>query len=295
MVREIFSSFSPRAQVLFLVLLVATGFLIFMGLGLLTCYLIYGNAALSAMHQPDTTSPQGINILRVMQMFYTTGIFIFPSLVLASLVSRNPMGYLDFNRPTLRFSLTSLALMVVAIPGINLISSLNAMIPMGDWIREYEEKAQQLTYAFLITTSTSTLILNFFMVAILPSVGEELLFRGVLQKLLCRLTKNYHLGILITSIIFSAFHLQFHGFIPRMLLGMLFGYMLVWSGSIWIPILAHLVNNGLAVIAFFLISRKLIPPQVEIIGEYSYYGLLGILSLGVVLWLTTRLWKERRV
>ena len=112
------------------------------------------------------------------------------------------------------------------------------------------------------------------MVAVLPAIGEELLFRGVIQKIFINWTKNAHWGIWISAILFSAMHLQFYGFVPRMLLGVAFGYLLVWSGSMWLPIAAHFFNNGIAVIAMYLIDKGLLSPEVETFGTTSdsYYS-----------------------
>ena len=92
--------------------------------------------------------------------------------------------------------------------------------------------------------SISSLLINMVMIGVIPAIGEEFLFRGALQKIFSEWTKNKHLGIWISAILFSAMHLQFYGFIPRMLLGALFGYTLLWTGSLWIPIFGHFVNNG---------------------------------------------------
>jgi hypothetical protein len=87
-----------------------------------------------------------------------------------------------------------------------------------------------------------------------------------LQRLFTDLTKNVHIAIIVTSIIFSAIHLQFFGFLPRMVLGMLFGYLLVWTGTIWIPIIAHLVNNGAAVILTYIAAKQGLPFNQDTIG-----------------------------
>jgi uncharacterized protein len=113
-----------------------------------------------------------------------------------------------------------------------------------------EEEAAQLTKLFLESRSTGVLIINFMIIAILPAIGEELLFRGVIQRLLGEWTKNVHIGIFLAAFIFSFIHFQFYGFVPRLLLGLYFGYLMFWSGSIWVPVIAHLVNNGMAVIYY---------------------------------------------
>jgi membrane protease YdiL (CAAX protease family) len=94
------------------------------------------------------------------------------------------------------------------------------------------------------------------MLAIIPALGEELIFRACFQKVLGRWTGNYHLAIWLSAIIFSSIHFQFYGFFPRMFLGALFGYLLVWSGSIWLPILAHFLNNGMAVVGAYVLQQE---------------------------------------
>jgi len=99
----------------------------------------------------------------------------------------------------------------------------------------------------------SGLALNIIMVGVIPAIGEELFFRGVLQKNLIKITNNAHLGIIISAFIFSAVHMQFYGFLPRMLLGMVLGYVFFWSGSIWASIAVHFIYNTMAVIGYYLV------------------------------------------
>ena len=264
-------------------------------LGTLACMIIFNGTDITQFLSPSISTPQGVSIFRVMQMFYTTGLFIFPPVLLAILSSRNPRSFLWLYTPPLRFTFIAMVLMILAIPGINLIASFNAIIPMPDLIDHLEAKAYELTKAFLTTDSTSILIINLFMVAVLPAIGEELLFRGVLQRQLCKLFQNTFWGVLVASIVFSTIHLQFHGFIPRMLLGMLFGYLLVWSGSIWVPIIVHFINNALAVLAFYYIGKGSIPHQVETMGQYQQHWHIGVISLALTLCLFWVLWRERVV
>jgi membrane protease YdiL (CAAX protease family) len=165
---------------------------------------------------------------------------------------------------------------------------------MERWMKNAEENAALLTEAFLKVETTQGLLFNLFMIALLPAIGEELLFRGVIQKIFTGWTRSHHWGIWITAILFSALHIQFYGFIPRMLLGVLFGYLLIWSGSIWLPVIAHFVNNGFAVMAIFLIDKNLLDPAVENIGGTpdSYYS--AFLSFAVVCALLLIIKKSNR-
>jgi len=119
-------------------------------------------------------------------------------------------------------------------------------------VRESEELAAAVTKFLTRFTSFPDFLLGFLVIAILPALGEELAFRGMLQPALHRLVGNAHVAIWVTAVLFSAFHFQFLGFVPRMLLGALFGYLLHWSGNLWIPVIAHFVNNGASVILIYL-------------------------------------------
>jgi membrane protease YdiL (CAAX protease family) len=132
------------------------------------------------------------------------------------------------------------------------------------------------------------------MIAVLPAVGEELLFRGVIQKLFSKITRSHHWGIWISAILFSALHLQFYGFIPRLLLGAMFGYLLVWSGSLWLPILAHFINNAAAVTALFMIDHGYLNPSIEEFGAGVDDWHIGLFSLSAGLLILLTIKKQQR-
>ena len=134
-------------------------------------------------------------------------------------------------------------------------------------MKNAEEEAKLLTEAFLKMENMGDLFINLFIVGFLAAFAEELMFRGVIQRLLSDWIKNKHLAIWIAALIFSAFHFQFYGFIPRMVLGALLGYLFMWSGSLWLPILAHFINNATAVIVQYLIVKGNISADIEKIGE----------------------------
>ena len=124
------------------------------------------------------------------------------------------------------------------------------------WMRQQEDQLATLTQRFLYMPSAVDLAINLLMIALIPAIGEELLFRGCLQPIFGRLAKNAHVGIWLAAIVFSAIHLQFYGFIPRMLLGALFGYLYYYGNSLWYPVLGHFLNNGSAVVAVFIYQQN---------------------------------------
>jgi membrane protease YdiL (CAAX protease family) len=123
------------------------------------------------------------------------------------------------------------------------------------------------------------LLVNLFMIGILASVGEELIFRGLLQRLLFGLVRNVHVAIIITAILFSAFHFQFFSFLPRLILGLILGYLMFYGRSIWYPILAHFVNNTMGVIYYYFYARGGANDMLEEIGTSSYVPVAAVISL----------------
>lgn len=121
---------------------------------------------------------------------------------------------------------------------------------------EKERELAELTKHLLTMKSPADLMINLVVVAVIPAIGEEFLFRGCFQTIITRITRNQHLGIWLAAAIFSAIHIQFLGFFPRMFLGALFGYIFVWSGSIWPAVLAHFVNNATAVVSAYVMQLK---------------------------------------
>lgn len=131
------------------------------------------------------------------------------------------------------------------------------------WAKSTEEKLAELTMFLTKFDTVGQFILAFIVIAVLPAIGEEIVFRGMIQNDFYRATRNAHISIWMSAILFSAIHLQFYGFIPRMLLGALFGYLYYWSGNLLMPILAHFVNNGFTVVAMYFYQKGAIDIDIE--------------------------------
>lgn len=284
---------SPQRGIFLTFALAVVGMTIFYFFGGLMGALVVGNWDLNTIFALNYSTPDGQLTIRIVQMFQTFGTFLCPPLLIALLSSKNAGKYLGFRPTGLNLIMLSILLIIIFIPGVNLIASLNAKIPVPGWMHNIEESAERLIKALLITDSYSKMILNLFVVAILPAIAEELFFRGLLQKFFIKLTKNTLAGVVVTSIIFSAIHFQFLGFFPRFLLGMVFGYLYVWTNSIWTPIIVHFVNNGLAVVVYFLIGKGIAPSDVETIGKASDPWPIGIISLIVSAVLFWVIWSQR--
>jgi membrane protease YdiL (CAAX protease family) len=150
-------------------------------------------------------------------------------------------------------------------------------------MKDKEALGARITEAFLSTTSAGGLTVNLIMIAVLPALAEELLFRGVLAKLFRDWTRSNHLAVMISAFVFAAIHLQFYGFLPRFLLGVALGYLFFWSGSLWLPIAAHFTNNFLSVMVEFLFRKGLIPTNAENFGFTTSAWLTGFSFITVVL------------
>ncbi|MGB4415259.1 MAG: CPBP family intramembrane glutamic endopeptidase [Paludibacter sp.] len=231
--------------------------------------------------------------LKIMQLIQSVGMFVVPPLALAFLWSEKPLHYLQL---TTKLKLSSILLVVVlmgvAIPFINLITSLNQQIALPDllapveaWMKNSEEQAAVLTEKMLNIHSVNELLFNIFLIAMIPALGEELFFRATIQKILTQ-WRSAIWGIWIAAFVFSAIHLQFYGFFPRMLLGAFFGYLLVWSGSLWLPIIAHFTNNAIAVIFYYLKYNGYQVVDIDVIGsgETLWLGVVsGVLTIGGII------------
>lgn len=287
----------PLPQLLFSAFVILVSFMFFLLVAMAFGVLLFGIESLTNLPTvSDATSPEGIRLLKYFQVVQSIGLFIIPPFILAWLFHGKITGYLFMKKTTTAASgILAVMLVIFSLPFINFIAEWNAQMefPQGlsgleRWMKNAEENAAVLTEAFLEVETIGGLFFNLFMIALLPAIGEELLFRGVIQRIFTSWTGSCHWGIWISAILFSALHIQFYGFVPRMLLGVLFGYLLVWSGSIWLPVIAHFFNNAFAVIAMFLIDKNLLNPEVEKIGSTSescFAAILSLMMIALFLWL----------
>ena len=206
----------------------------------------------------------------IVQGIYTVGLFILSSLLYLFLYERKPLSSLNVpNRLHLIPVLLTFLLVIIFMPINSWFIDWNQNVDLPDfwgfeqWAKEKELSNAALTKLISDIRSPLEFILSFSVIAILAAIGEELLFRGLIQSKLTAVFKNPHVAIIVASAIFSAFHIQFYGFVPRMLLGMLFGYLYHWSKNISIPIFAHFVNNGFTVIAMYMYTNKHIDYNME--------------------------------
>lgn len=204
--------------------------------------------------------------LRIIQVLNQVVGFMMPAVVYAILVKEKPFNFLGFNKMP-AWSLLGIVAMFTIIPFLGTVTDWNDSIVFPESMRAIEEqmratqqKSEEIIEMFI---SQGSLFSSLLIIAALAAVSEELLFRSVLQKGLMRLFKNVHVAIIVTAFVFSAFHMDFFGFLPRFILGLMLGYMFWMTGSIFPSMLMHFVNNATIVMLHYLNTRGFIDIDVD--------------------------------
>lgn len=193
----------------------------------------------------DLGNQVAVNYLKFIQLFSAIGLFVAPTLLYAYLTDFDYKLLFNFNRQS---AFLVIVIMMLITPFIGWLLEMNMSIPFPDWILRLGNDSEKIVESFLKMNHLGDLLFNLLVIAIVPAIGEELLFRGYLQQSFSKWLSNPHVAIIVTAVLFSAIHLHFQGFLPRFILGVLLGYLFYWSGSLWLPILAHFANNAQAVI-----------------------------------------------
>ena len=190
-------------------------------------------------------------------------LFILPALLTALIITRRAADFLTLSeRPKLSAVLLSLAALLASVPAMNVVVQWNAALTLpswmgdvADWMRASEDSAAAMIAMMVNGKSVVSLIMLILVVGVLAGFSEELFFRGAIQRLMIATRVNPHVAVWATAFIFSAFHMQFFGFVPRLLLGAMFGYMAWWSGSVLVSASDHILNNVLAASVMWCAAR----------------------------------------
>ncbi|MBR4918420.1 MAG: CPBP family intramembrane metalloprotease [Bacteroidales bacterium] len=251
-IRPFFEGKNRLVQILFLLLFVVAGTIVFSGLGMLVAYAVY-----HTNNMYKASDPAGY--IRLVQAFNSVGMFLVPALMFAYAHDRKWLHYNWADRkPHYLLVNVTLVLSIVILPVVALLSQWNQAIELPkslgslqQWMADMDAKAEELTTLLTFKHTYGTLLANIFVLALIPAIGEEFMFQGTIQAFLNKWTQKPHLSVWITALIFSAIHFQFSGFIPRLLLGAYLGYLFYWSRSLWLPILAHFLHNALSLLVDF--------------------------------------------
>ncbi len=250
---------SPVLSMLFILIMVGSGFLLIgPGVGLAVASLFYEGNLLIALQ--TSTDVSLYTPLMITQGFAALiGLIVIPILYIQFIEHKSIMRFFRFDEPW------SMILFLVMAAGISFQVALGPVIEwnmnfqfpefmknFGEWAREREDALMGLTKVLTNISSPGNLIFGFIVIALIPGIGEELVFRGLIQNEFKRGTGNIHLAIWAAAFLFSAIHMQFFGFVPRLLLGAFFGYLYHWSGNLLIPMFAHFFHNGFTLMMLYL-------------------------------------------
>jgi len=273
---------NPFLQLLLLLFYAVTGGLVFGIIAIVIVLLMYGLGIVSNLDMLLAGDTKYIAGFKVIQILSSIGTFILPPIALALTERKKVTEFYLFKQPKFLLIVLVLAIMILSMPFMEWTVIWNQKMVLPDflhkieqWMKEKEAIAMKMTIQLITVRSNFDFIVNLFMIAVIPAIGEELMFRGGVQRSLNRAFENPHLAIWLSAIIFSAIHMQFYGFVPRMLLGAGFGYLYYYSGSIWYAMLAHFINNAYAVCAAFYMQKHHMPLDKadEPIG-FPWYGYL---------------------
>ncbi|MDD2635474.1 MAG: CPBP family intramembrane metalloprotease [Bacteroidales bacterium] len=235
----------------------------------------------------DAKTPSDYNTVKLLQFISALFTFVIPALIIAKLFGNSVSGYLDLkSSPKITYYILTILLLFAILPAMNIIIVWNKSLQLPESLfgleqslMEMEETGKKMTVIMLKGSGFGQILINLLLMALLPAIGEEFLFRGIIQRHLIDWIKKPHLAILLSGIIFSAVHFQFYGFIPRVILGVLFGYLVYYSGSLWPAIFAHFFNNAMAVISFKLGGDSLDASEIDSFGTTGsdfYFIFIGL-------------------
>lgn len=258
------TAYHPFIQLMFLIIMAIVGAFVFTAIGLVIYFLTSSGGFDVSKLLGSNIANMDIGFIQALQISSSFGMFIAGPIAFAYIIKKKPSQYFYFDNQLRGILLLIVfAIMLFSSPLFEWITVINQKMSLPDmlksleiWMKQSEQEAAILTKKLLIMKDYSDLAINILMIAIIPAVGEELFFRGGMQNIFGQLFKNHHVAIWVTAIVFSSIHMQFYGFLPRMFLGALFGYVLVYGQSIWLAILGHFLNNGSAVVMAYVYQKQ---------------------------------------
>jgi uncharacterized protein len=258
---------SPWAVLGIFILLWIAGYLI-AGAAIVALALSEGYDLPTLIQSLSEKSPFGTRqLIRGSLLVQHLCLFILPAVGTALIAYRKRwLRYFTLTTPPqLSGIILGILLLLVSMPLVQYSYQINKALPLPQWMLDMEQSTAGMLEAIITKERSFEIIINLFLIAVIPGIGEELAFRGILQKQLGRFFSNQHVTVWVSAAIFSAMHLQFQGFLARMILGALLGYLFIWSRTLWIPIIVHFLNNGIQVLALYALNIK--PSEAEQLGQ----------------------------
>lgn len=255
----------------------------------------FTNISLLQMGDPahwDMDNPNTLVMVRGMMLLQFMGLFLIPSLLFAYFSDPTPLPYVGLKNPVRPgFWIIGILAMMLAIPLVEYLGLLNRQAPFSPatraWIEQMEAQAARTLQFVLGRHTTKDLFINLIFIAAFAGIGEELFFRGIIQRLLIRATRSPWAGILLAAFAFSFFHFQFYGFLPRFFLGVLLGAVYWYSGSLWTAMLAHFLYDGVILVVLHFHPQYADSTTSFLNQAYLPWLALGsaVLVTGCMLWM----------
>ncbi len=277
----------------FIMFLITIGVMaLFQGLAVFLIPPLYGIALdeLAALLTNPQNYEKGRQAFLLVQGFGTGFAFIVAAILIAKLVDKAKFG---MQQQILRYKFSGLLIMIFLMVGAMLFNSLLIELNMSiqlpeflsgveQWMRTKEDELMEMTRFLTDFEGVGELLAGILVIGVLAGLGEEVFFRGVIQPKIQIYTGNPHIAVWLTAFIFSAIHMQFYGFFPRILLGAVFGYLYVFSGSLVYPVIAHILNNTFTVVLIYLNKLGKINFDLEDTGQISFIYAFGGLILMLI-------------
>lgn len=236
------------------------------------CSKVYG---VSLESIPSLANKNIIHAAQLKQAISSLFRFLLSALLFAYLAHPQPKQYLGMHairKPNYIF--IALLLLFGAVPLINQLSAWIKLIDFGAAIKTAFKEQQKMIQSMMSDTGTGQLLLYLLLFAALPAIGEELMFRGVVMRFAHQSSHNIHYAIVLSALVFGLAHGTLYNFLPISLAGVLLGYLYYWSGSIWVSIIAHFINNAIAILGLYLSNTGIISKELSDAENLPWYVLL---------------------
>lgn len=238
------------------------------------------------------------NAMRLAALLSQVFNFLIPAIVASYIFYKSDWSsYQRIDAPPLAKYLGLGALMIVAaFPLAQFTYWLNSLMPLPEVLMDMEDSTAELIKGILVMNSPLELLFNLLVISLIPAIAEEMIFRGIIQDSFEKIISNPHIAIAVSAIVFSAIHMQFEGFLPRVILGLVLGYLFYWTRNLWVPIAAHAVNNGLQVIGAYFYPEEIASMEIEALDSSVILpGLISLVITAAVGWYILKLKDGERM
>ena len=254
--------------------------------------LIFGGDMSLITKSAISLGANNVGLLRYLLVVQDISFFVIPSIIILRLMnSESPKRFTEFKMPLLKEIVLVIILTFCIFSITSFTGQLNSAMHLPHWLSgvehwmtDLEDKADTTIDLLIVSKTFGIMMLNLITIGLAPAIAEELIFRGVFQKIFYNLFKSGHASVWISAFLFSAIHFQFFGFLPRFILGLVFGYLFFWSGTLWLPMISHFVNNAFPVILAYVHGMEKLntPSDVPLWHQALYLPLPVVISLVIL-------------